>query len=382
MQNKILSFLYSLIIFSPIFGAGTHAPDFEVTFSHKLSSNRANYWSFRHEGLPKFPKMSDQDLLAFNVVKITARKHFFEAEQVVEEDNEISSGYFAWSSYQNPINAVKTYYGIKKEPLLVTCGHCVREWPKAEEIQSFQFDMHYVDPTNERFYQLTISLSNSAPKVPWILGERDIAALRFGKILQQGKEYLDNKVHAACYPFFEAIAYRDYDPDERGYLSDVVMFGYPYGLSASNSMPLARFGYCSTNPRLSIWKDCEEGTADFFVDMASIAGSSGSPIWFHSRELTGTLKDTKVTVEDGEVNDEEVEEDSGKLKLIDTKVTIDEAYLDDDDVEIKESKYFHFAGMLFQGPERADGVTHDIHLGGVFNAKTVFDFVHSIHFQA
>lgn len=377
MQNKMILFFYSLIIFSPIFGAGNHALDLEVNFSHKLSSNNASHWSHRHGGLSQFFQMSDQDLLAFNVVRITSKKRFFEKEHVVEDD-EISTGYFAWSSYQNPIQAVKDYYDIKKEPLLVTCKHCVKEWPKCEEIQSFQIDMHYVDSTNGKFYQLTISLSNSAAKVPWILGERDLAALRFGKILQQGKEYLDQKLRTVCYPFFDAMVYKDYDPDERGYLSDVVMFGYPYGLSASNSMPLARFGYCSTNPKLSMWKDCEGAKADFFVDMASIAGSSGSPIWFHSRELTGTLKDISVTVEDGEVNDEEVEEDDGKLKLTDKKVTIDEAYLDDDEVEIEENKYFRFAGMLFEGPERADEGVHDIHLGGVFNAKTVFDFVHSI----
>ena len=367
------------LFFFLLISAG-YAADLDVIFTHKESSNRSNYWRGRHN-LPNFPAVSDQDLLAFNVVRITTSKVSFENEEPKENFDEVSTGFLTWSNYNTQSQVVKEYYGVKNEPLLITCKHCVKEWPKAEEIQLFSLDMHYVDPDKQKFYLLTIRLSNISKKIPWILGDRDIAALQLGDILQQGKAYMDHQLSSSHYPFFNAIDYKPIDTSvySIGYLSDVTMFGYPYELSASNSMPLARFGHCSTDPKQSMWEDLENGTADFYVDMASISGSSGSPIWFHFREFTGKLCDPKVCIEDTYVNDDTVEQDGDSFKLIDKDIDLGDAYVEDEGVEIEESKSFKFAGMLFGGPEQADGSTHDIHLGQVLNAGNIFEFITTIN---
>jgi hypothetical protein len=110
MRNKI-ALVFSLLIASCPISA---FEDLDINFSHKPSSNKANYWRSRHQWLPSFPAMSDQDLLAFNVAKITTKKVFSKNGEPIEEDDEISTGFFVWSSYESSIRAVEKYYGVKR----------------------------------------------------------------------------------------------------------------------------------------------------------------------------------------------------------------------------------------------------------------------------
>ena len=380
MVAIFLNFFF-IVLISNAFSA-----DFEVEFTNKLSTYNTESWGNRH-GLPKFPIISDSDLLAFNVMRIETKKVSF-SEKINGEDkiciqeyfHEVSTGFLVWSSYkENSTEAVKGYYGEDREPLLVTCKHCVQEWVQEEEVKNFLFKVHYVDPIKKQFHLLTIDIKNiSDKKVPWILGERDMAVLRLGTILQRGKVALDAKLNSSHYPLFQAIDVKNFnDRIDFGYLSDIVMFGYPYELSASNSLPLARFGHCSTDPKQSIYADPEGGGADFYVDMASISGSSGSPVWFFLKKIKGEVDDTEVEV-NAYLDNAEVNGEQGDLRLSDTKVSVMSAELKRGEVQIEEEIKTVFAGMLFGGPELSDGVTQDIHLGEVLNAQNVFNFLGSI----
>lgn len=65
-------------------------------------------------------------------------------------------------------------------------------------------------------------------------------------------------------------------------LEDVVMLGYPIGLSDNiNNTPIARTGSTASQPKLDYL-----GHKDFLVDIAAFPGSSGSPI-FLKKTLTG-----------------------------------------------------------------------------------------------
>ena len=118
------------------------------------------------------------------------------------------------------------------------------------------------------------------------------------------------------------------------------MFGYPFGLPTPNSMPIARVGYCATA--------CD-GDGEFMADIATISGSSGSPLWF-------VAKDFAVDT---------IEEDA--------KVHVNESY--------------QFAGMVFSGAEHEDGKfdinnpRHDIHLGKILSAAKIFQFINKYALQ-
>jgi len=366
-------------------------------FSYKKSTYAAEHWdSFDNT---KLPYLSESDWLAFNVVRITTGKVSYKEgnSQVTnlssrEYFQEVSTGFLIWSPYvlKNPLSAIsKSYKETKtREPLLITCQHCVKEWPKEEEIELYEFNIHYVDPLKRQFYLMTIKLPNIEHKVHWIFGDRDISVLQVGKILQEGKEKLDEELKSNFYPFFKAIDLNEPLGEERniGYLSDVTMYGYPYELSASNSLPLARFGHCSTDPKQSIWETSND-PADFYIDMASISGSSGSPVWFYFKTHTGELNNDEVTIK-AELEQDEVEKEGEELKLTSTNIEIQEATLDDKEVEIEEKIQCTFAGMFFEGPEFEDNdvnhhtnshrVLQDIHLGRVLNRKSVFSFVNTL----
>lgn len=361
----------------------------DFNFSYEESTYNSKYWRNSHAyGPPDFPNISDNDWLAFNTVRIETEKVAFKEVappsgvlRTEEDFQEVGTGFFVWSNYElrDPIPAIIDYYEERKEPLLLTCQHCVQEWIGTEEIKSYTLKFHYVNPENKKFYLLTINLPNTHFKVPWIFGESDMAALRLGPIFQAGKIYLDSQLRSSHYPLFKAINKGDCSKGRRpiGYLSDVIMFGYPYELSASNSMPLARFGHCSTDPKHSIRRQLYGGAPDFYIDMASISGSSGSPVWFYFREFTGRLSNTDVTVE-ADLERDEIEQDGEDLRIASTNIDVSEARLDDDDVDIEEKITCVFAGMFFGGPEKESDMVHDVHLGHVYNRRSIWSFLRTI----
>lgn len=139
-----------------------------------------------------------------------------------------------------------------------------------------------------------------------------------------------------------------------GYFSNVVMLGYPLMHSNSSFLPIARFGQCASNPHSFNRKD-EHPTVrgDFLVDMSCCEGSSGSPVWFISREFEGRVKNTDIVVENNTY------------------------ILEDDEVDVDEDTYYVFAGMMFESPD-GPVKSHDVHLGCINSARTIGDFLVSL----
>lgn len=323
----------------------------------KLKKIESTYTVGFWEG--NIPGISTQDLLAFNTVPIKVHKQSIESNGIKKEFSEKGTGFFIETDYGENNPALNNKYNVSNSPVLVTCRHCIEDYPPNPEFQGspgefikfFILKFHYVDLKSRKFTLLQITLENQEKgprRVPWVCSEKDLAFLQIGNILLKGKEHLDGlKSGSNHYPFFRAIKKEDYSPgclknNEFGYLSDVIMFGYPYELSGTNSMPLARFGHCSSDPKQSI-----NGFSDFYVDMATINGSSGSPVWFFRKKYKGKLENKKIDVSNAE--------------------------LENVDVEIHETYEVTFAGMVIAGAEKDD--PFDIHLGIVINTSSILDFL-------
>ena len=242
MVKKLALACFFLLICFKVFAVGD-----DPEFRYKKSTYKL-LWG-------KEPYIPDNDKLAFSVIKIYTEKVSFKEEKSLNTDfrereyfSEVSTGFLAWSTYElkKATDIYKYCYRYLesnniKEPLLITCNHCIKEWKDTEEIEALEFDIHYVDPQKKQFYLVTVRLPNKNHKIPWVSGERDIAALPLGAILQKGKEKLDNELKSDHYPLFKAINPKDMESVEEthdvgylvkftevernlGYLSDVVMY--------------------------------------------------------------------------------------------------------------------------------------------------------------
>lgn len=340
--------------------------------------------------------LSDQDQLAFNTVQIRIQKRSEEQDedgQIIEMkiSEEIGTGFFIGKEVPNRASDATS---PKEQVFLFTCKHCVEEGDPHQVGRPYELRdkfiiyVHYINQKNKKFTLLEIALDNKTKKVPWKQHpEKDMAFLPFQEILFEGKQYLENSEPESSYePFIRVIPYPQrpeestskaislskyeyWKPKKFGYLTDVVMFGYPYERSAPNKMPLARYGHCASDPNYSL--DEIKSAGDFYIDMATIAGSSGSSVWFFRKTYTSNI-DTEVEVE-GDLDDDAVEGDKHEgWKLSSTSVNAT-GRLDLGDVDIDETLEFSFGGMVISGAEGGDGPP--VHLGLVINAQTIFDFL-------
>lgn len=105
--------------------------------------------------------------------------------------------------------------------------------------------------------------------------EVDLCCLPLGNVLS----YLQaNNINVFFYPLETNMLPNDNQLSECSAMEDVVMVGYPIGLSDTfNHKPIIRKGITSSHPK----KDYK-GKKETLIDMACFPGSSGSPVFiFH-----------------------------------------------------------------------------------------------------
>jgi len=108
--------------------------------------------------------------------------------------------------------------------------------------------------------------------------EVDLAVAFTGVLHHAEKEF--DTTFAIIYAQEDLIADQTY-LEGVSVISDIIMVGYPDGLFDSvNNKPIVRKGITSTHP-----KHFFEGRKEFLIDVRSIHGSSGSPIYLHKRTL-------------------------------------------------------------------------------------------------
>lgn len=121
----------------------------------------------------------------------------------------------------------------------------------------------------------TETLSIKYPNTQWILhpdSEIDLCCLPIGNILNDLKT---KNIDIFYIPLETSILPTEKNITTMSALEDVIMIGYPRGLSDEyNHKPIIRRGSTATH-----YRNHYQGKKEFLVDMACFPGSSGSPIF-------------------------------------------------------------------------------------------------------
>lgn len=165
--------------------------------------------------------------------------------------------------------------GKRQIPILVTNWHVVS---KAEEATVFvTVEDEAGNPKIGEPYRLDFTgfskgwVRHPDPSV-------DLAAMPLARIhtglLSTGTDMFYHHVNASSLPDEEQL-------DDLSALEEIVMVGYPLGLSdTSNNLPILRKGISATHPSYDF---C--GRKEFLVDIACFPGSSGSPVFLMNQGM-------------------------------------------------------------------------------------------------
>lgn len=153
-------------------------------------------------------------------------------------------------------------------PVLITNNHVVNNSIKT------QFEFCKADnsgkPIDTDSYSLTYNGTNH-----WIHHPDksvDLCCLPIGQALNEMK---NNNINIFYIPLETNIIPNANKIEDLAAMEDVVMVGYPIGLSDGyNHKPIIRKGITATHPKKQY-----QGKDEFLVDMACFPGSSGSPIF-------------------------------------------------------------------------------------------------------
>lgn len=174
-------------------------------------------------------------------------------------------------------------YSIDGEeiPVIVTAAHVVRD--EAEAVMTFRYK------PNEGH----IATAKITCKPAWITHEKDLCICRLQDVNQRFEQLVGYPIFYRCIAE-NRILTKD-ERDKTAVLSEVIMLGYPDGiLNQPNIYPMFEKGYLSSIPSEN------EAIGAGYIDITSIAGSSGSPILMIGEEsrLAGILIQGVNTGED------------------------------------------------------------------------------------
>lgn len=132
-------------------------------------------------------------------------------------------------------------------------------------------------------------------------------------------------------------------------LEDVVMIGYPIGLSDNtNNTSIARIGVTASQPKLDY-----QGTKEFLIDIAAFPGSSGSPVFL--KTTRAGFKNVPNTLSIG------IEYDYQLLGILYSGPTY-----------IPESKEMKFSAII--DLSKNGNIQIPVNLGRVIKSKRILDF--------
>ena len=150
-------------------------------------------------------------------------------------------------------------------PVIITNNHVVNN----KQTEKVKFSLHINSSDENSNENLSCEYT-----VDWFSHPKyDLCFTFFNPIFED----IQNKTGKQVFyiPVDESILASQVQLNELSQLEEVVMIGYPIGLSDSkNNFPIFRKGYTATHPAINF-----EGNSIGLVDMACFPGSSGSPIF-------------------------------------------------------------------------------------------------------